>query len=70
MSKVNAHGFVVQEVLYSPDLRRICSICGAKRKIGNLNSGTQRPERVRERESLPLGTNQDKLRRRTTKRTI
>ena len=36
MSKLNAHGFVVQEVLYSPDLRRTCSICGAKRKIGNL----------------------------------
>jgi hypothetical protein len=30
------NGFVVQQVLYSPDLRRICSVCGAKRKIGNL----------------------------------
>jgi hypothetical protein len=29
MSKLNAHGFVVQEVLYSPDLRRTCSVCGA-----------------------------------------
>jgi hypothetical protein len=38
MSKLNAHGFVVQEVLCSPDLRRTCSICGAKRKIGNLRT--------------------------------
>ena len=36
MSKLNANGFIVQEILYSPDLRRTCSVCGAKRKIGYL----------------------------------
>jgi hypothetical protein len=36
MSKLNANGFIVQEILYSPDLRRTCSVCGSKRKIGNL----------------------------------
>ena len=30
------NGFVVQQVLYSPDLRRTCSVCGSKRKIVNL----------------------------------
>ena len=30
------NGFVVQQVLYSPDLRRTCSLCGAKRKIVNF----------------------------------
>ena len=33
---INAHGFVTQEILYSPMIRRTCSVCGAKRKIDFL----------------------------------
>jgi hypothetical protein len=37
MSANIIHGFVVQEVLYSQDLRRVCCVCGAKRKIQFLS---------------------------------
>ena len=37
MSTNIIHGFVVQEVLYSQDLRRVCCVCGAKRKIQFLS---------------------------------